>query len=121
LSFFELVDFFLLSKDGIDLFLGNYCVSSDKGRTPESCPISKEISKNFLLLPVTMFLAFSIFARFDMCLEVDAKRFAEKLKTCQHHVDYFIINSTHGTIASKFAKNDAQKYFFIFIRQHIKY
>ncbi len=60
MSFFELIGFFLLSKDGIDLFLSNYRVSSDEGRTPESCPISKEISKNFLPLPVTMFLAFSM-------------------------------------------------------------
>jgi hypothetical protein len=51
-------------------------------------------------------------ARFDMGLEVDAKRFVEKLKNCQHDVDYFIINSTDGTIASKFVKNDVQKYFF---------
>ncbi|CAF0823074.1 unnamed protein product [Rotaria sp. Silwood1] len=47
-------------QDGIDLFLGNYRVSSDEGRTPESCPISKELSKKFLALPVTMFLAFSM-------------------------------------------------------------
>ncbi|CAF1109646.1 unnamed protein product [Adineta steineri] len=47
-------------QDGIDLFLGYYRVSLDEGRTPESCPISKEISKKFLALPVTMFLAFSM-------------------------------------------------------------
>ncbi|CAF2098152.1 unnamed protein product [Rotaria magnacalcarata] len=47
-------------QDGIDLFLGNYRVSSDEGRTPESCPISKELSKKFLALPITMFLAFSM-------------------------------------------------------------
>lgn len=50
----------LFQKDGIDLFLGNYRVSSDEGRTPESCPISKELSKKFLALPITMFLAFSM-------------------------------------------------------------
>jgi acetyl esterase/lipase len=60
-------------------------------------------------------------AKSDMGLEIDAKRFVEKLKNCQHHVDYFIINSSHGTIASKFAKNDAHKHFFIFIRQYMKY
>jgi hypothetical protein len=49
-----------LFQDGIDLFLGNYRVSSDEGRTPESCPISKELSKKFLALPITMFLAFSM-------------------------------------------------------------
>jgi len=48
-------------QDGIDLFLGNYRVRSDEGRTPESCPISKEISKKYLALPITMFLAFSMF------------------------------------------------------------
>ncbi|CAF1175682.1 unnamed protein product [Rotaria sordida] len=47
-------------QDGIDLFLGNYRISSDEGRTPESCPISKELSKKFLALPITMFLAFSM-------------------------------------------------------------
>lgn len=60
-------------------------------------------------------------ARYDMGLEVDAKRFVEKLKNCQHQVDYFTINATHGTITSKFAKNDAQKHFFIFIRQYMRY
>lgn len=40
--------------------MGNYRVSADEGRTPESCPISKEISKKFLFLPVTMFLALSM-------------------------------------------------------------
>ena len=50
----------LSQKDGIDLFLGNYRVASDEGRTPESCPISKELSRKFLALPVTMFLAFSM-------------------------------------------------------------
>lgn len=40
--------------------MGNYRVAEDEGRTPESCPISKEVSKKFLALPVTMFLAFSM-------------------------------------------------------------
>jgi len=40
--------------------LGNYRVKSDEGRIPESCPISKELSKKFLALPITMFLAFSM-------------------------------------------------------------
>jgi arylformamidase len=60
-------------------------------------------------------------AKFDMGLEVDAKRFVEKLKKYQYPVEYFIVNGTHGTIASKFAKNDAQKHFFVFIRQQMKY
>ena len=47
-------------QDGIDLFLGNYRVSSDEGRVPESCPISGELSKKLLALPITMFLAFSM-------------------------------------------------------------
>jgi hypothetical protein len=51
---------FLYQKDGIDLFLGNYRVSSDEGRVPESCPISKELSKKLLALPIIMFLAFSM-------------------------------------------------------------
>jgi hypothetical protein len=40
--------------------LGNYRVTSDEGRTPESCPISKELNKTLLALPITMFLAFSM-------------------------------------------------------------
>jgi hypothetical protein len=47
-------------QDGIDLFLGNYRVASDEGRTPESCPMSKVVSRKFLALPVTMFLALSM-------------------------------------------------------------
>ncbi|CAF0826250.1 unnamed protein product [Adineta ricciae] len=47
-------------QDGIDLFLGNYRVSSNEGRTPESCPVSQDISKKLLALPITMFLAFSM-------------------------------------------------------------
>ncbi|CAF3415387.1 unnamed protein product [Rotaria sp. Silwood1] len=60
-------------------------------------------------------------ARFDMGLEIDAKRFVEKLQNYQHSVDYVTVNSTHGTIATKFAKNDAHKHFFTFIRQHMNY
>src|SRR5690242_17065827 len=60
-------------------------------------------------------------ARFDMGLEVDAKRFVEKLKNCHHSLDYFIVNVTHATIASKFAKNNAHKHFYLFIRQHMRY
>ena len=48
------------TKDGIDLFLGHYRITSGEGRTPESCPISKELSKKLLALPITMFLAFSM-------------------------------------------------------------
>ncbi|CAF1196498.1 unnamed protein product [Rotaria sordida] len=47
-------------QDGIDIFLGNYQISSNEGRTRESCPISKEISKKFLALPVTMIISFSM-------------------------------------------------------------
>ncbi|CAF3328579.1 unnamed protein product [Rotaria socialis] len=47
-------------QDGIDLFLGNYQISSEEGRTPESCPINKEISRKYLVLPVTILIAFSM-------------------------------------------------------------
>ncbi|CAF0979511.1 unnamed protein product [Rotaria sp. Silwood1] len=47
-------------QDGIDLFLGNHQISSNEGRAPESCPISKEISKKLLALPVAMLIAFSM-------------------------------------------------------------
>ncbi|UJR27975.1 hypothetical protein I4U23_009233 [Adineta vaga] len=47
-------------QDGIDLFLGNYHVSSNEGLTPESCPVSKDISKKLLALPITILLAFSM-------------------------------------------------------------
>ncbi len=63
-------------KDGIDLFLGNYRVTSDEGRIPETCPISKELNKKYLVLPITMFLALS------MCiinLLVPAQTFREQL------------------------------------------
>lgn len=61
-------------------------------------------------------------ARFDMGLEVDAKRFVEKFQQYNHPVEYYTIGgiTTHGTIASKFSKNDAHRHFFTFIRQHIK-
>ena len=61
-------------------------------------------------------------ARFDMGLEVDAQRFVEKFRKCNHQVEYHVIGgmSTHGTIASKFSKNDARGHFFTFIRQNMK-
>jgi acetyl esterase/lipase len=61
-------------------------------------------------------------ARFDLGLEVDARRFVEKFRQCNHQVEYHIIGgmTTHGTIASKFSKNDAHRHFFTFIRQHMK-
>ncbi|CAF0811378.1 unnamed protein product [Adineta steineri] len=63
-------------QDGIDLFLGNYRISSNEGNTPETCPISKETSKKLLALPITMFLALS------MCivnLFIPATSFGEQL------------------------------------------
>lgn len=42
------------------MFLGNHKVSTNEGRTPQSCPISKEISKKMLAIPVTMFISFSM-------------------------------------------------------------
>lgn len=60
-------------------------------------------------------------ARFDMGLELDAKRFVGRLQQFHHQVDYHIIRgTTHGTIASKFSKNDARQHFFSFIRQNLK-
>ena len=62
-------------------------------------------------------------ARFDMGLEIDAKRFVERLRTCQYQVEYFVVGglTDHGTIVSRFSKNDAHRHFFEFIRQHKKY
>ena len=60
-------------------------------------------------------------AKYDMGLEVDAKRLVEKLKQFRHQVEYFVVNSSHATIANKFGTNDAQKHFFKFVRQHMKY
>lgn len=57
-------------------------------------------------------------ARFDMGLEVDAKRFVEKFHEQQQSAEYYTVNATHGSIAANFAKNDARKHFFEFIRRH---
>ena len=60
-------------------------------------------------------------ARFDMGLEIDAQRLVQRLRQYNHTVDYHVIKgTTHGTIASKFAKNDAHRHFFHFIRQNLK-
>ena len=40
--------------------MGHYRITSGEGRTPESCPISQELSKKLLALPITMFVAFSM-------------------------------------------------------------
>jgi hypothetical protein len=40
---------------------------------------------------------------------------------CHHQVDYFVVNSSHATIANKLGTNDAQKHFFTLIRQQTKY
>lgn len=59
-------------------------------------------------------------ARYDMGLEVDARRFVEKLRQYNYQVEYHVIGkTTHGTIASRFAKHDARRHFFNFIREHI--
>lgn len=58
-------------------------------------------------------------ARYDMGLEVDGKRFYERFRACQQSADYHVVSGSHGSIASNFAKNDARKYFFQFIRQHV--
>ncbi len=61
-------------------------------------------------------------ARFDMGLEFDARRFVEKFRKYNYQVEYYIIGgmTTHGTIASKFSKNDAHRHFFKFIRENMK-
>ena len=69
--------------------------------------------------PLPPFLVMS--AKFDMGLEVDAKRFVEKLKQLHHQVEYFVVKGSHATIANKFGTNDAQKHFFTFVRQQMKY
>jgi acetyl esterase/lipase len=87
-----------------------------KGRNiVEYSPI-EYINENNELPP---FLVMS--AKYDMGLEVDSKRFVEKLKKYHHQVEYFVVNGSHATIASKFSNNDAQKHFFTFIHQHMKY
>ena len=35
-------------------------MTSDEGRVPSTCPISKELNKKYLALPITMFLALSM-------------------------------------------------------------
>ncbi|CAF0939124.1 unnamed protein product [Adineta steineri] len=60
-------------------------------------------------------------AKYDMGLEVDAKRFVEKFRSCHQPVEYFTVEGSHGSIATKFAKNNARKHFFEFVRQHMKY
>jgi acetyl esterase/lipase len=61
-------------------------------------------------------------ARFDLGLEVDARRFVEKFRQHNYQVEYHVIGgmTTHGTIASQFSKNDAHRHFFKFIRQHMR-
>lgn len=60
-------------------------------------------------------------ARYDMGLEVDARRFVARLQQCQYQVEYHTIRgTTHGTIASKFSKHDARRHFFDFIRRNVK-
>ncbi|CAF0895069.1 unnamed protein product [Adineta ricciae] len=58
-------------------------------------------------------------ARYDMGLEVDGKRFYERFRACRQSADYHVVSGSHGSIASNFAKNDARKYFFQFIHQHM--
>ena len=58
-------------------------------------------------------------ARYDMGLEVDARRLVARLQQCHHQVEYHTIRgTTHGTIASKFSKNDARRHFFAFIQEN---
>jgi arylformamidase len=88
------------------------------GKTMNEYSPIEYIKENEQLPP---FLVMS--ARFDLGLEVDAKRFVERLKQYQYPVEYYIIGgmTTHGTIASKFATNEAHRHFFTFIREHMKY
>ena len=71
--------------------------------------------------PLPPFLVIS--ARFDMGLEVDAKRFVDRLTRCHHRVEYFTSGgmTTHATVASKFAELDVHRHFFEFVREHAKY
>ena len=88
-----------------------------KGKSLHEYSPIEYIEKNEALPP---FLVMS--ARFDMGLEVDARRFVERFRMHDHRVEYHIIGgmTTHGTIASKFSKNDAHRHFFTFIRQNMK-
>jgi acetyl esterase/lipase len=82
-------------------------------------PIEHIRDRHELLLPPILVLS----ARFDMGLEVDAQRFIDRLS--QHHqtVQYRVIGgmTTHGTIASRFSKNEAHQHFFAHLRENIKY
>jgi acetyl esterase/lipase len=88
-----------------------------EGRTMMEYSPIEYIKENDQLPP---FLVMS--ARFDMGLEVDAQRFVEKLRKSNHQVEYYTIGgmTTHGTLASKFPKNDARRHFVTFIRQNLK-
>ena len=63
-------------QDGIDLFLGNYRVSKDEGRTPETSPVSKELSRKYLALPIIILVSFSMCI---MNLLLPATSFREQL------------------------------------------
>ena len=86
------------------------------GKTMKEFSPIEYINQNDSLPP---FLVMS--ARFDLGLEVDAQRFVNKFREHNHRVEYYTIGgmTTHGTIASKFATNDAHKHFFNFIHQHM--
>jgi acetyl esterase/lipase len=88
-----------------------------KGKTMNEYSPIEYVEENDELPP---FLVMS--ARFDMGLEVDARRFVDKFRKSNHQVEYYIIGgmTTHGTIASKFSKNDAHRHFFEFIRKNMK-
>ena len=97
------------------LYLSNLLYPEGKTRV-EYSPI--EYITEDKVLPA--FLVMS--ARFDMGLEVDARRFVQRFRTCGHEVEYHIIGgmTAHDTIVTRFAKNDAHRHFFAFIRQRVK-
>lgn len=41
--------------------MGNYRISPNEGFRPETCPISKEISKKYLALPIMICIGLSMF------------------------------------------------------------
>ena len=88
-----------------------------KGKTMMEYSPIEYINTNDELPP---FLVIS--ARFDMGLEVGARRFVEKLRNCHHQVDYQVIGgiTTHDTIIIRFTTNNVHRHFFTFVRQNIK-
>ena len=88
-----------------------------KGKTMVEYSPIEHINANDELPP---FLVMS--ARYDMGLESNARRFVEKLRKCNHEVQYHVFGgmTTHDTIVTMFTTNDARRHFFSFVRQYMK-